>query len=97
MASLRRTSAYLSANAVLRLADMAPMLVRLSNAPAAAPKEGAMGDTSDLEARISELDREALDLAGTLGMPAPFSCPDCCILDQCAQRILSVFANWRLE
>jgi two-component system chemotaxis response regulator CheB len=68
---------YVAVDAVLRLADMAPMLVRLAHEPAAAPKEVAVGDTSNLEARISELDREVLDLADTLGVPAPFSCPDC--------------------
>lgn len=68
---------YVALDAVLRLAEIAPMLVRLTNEPAPAPKEIAVDDHIDLEARISQLDRDALERADTLGVPAPFSCPDC--------------------
>jgi two-component system chemotaxis response regulator CheB len=76
--SMPRTARrYVAVDAVLRLADIAPMLVRLAQEPVATPKEEAMGDTTDKEAKITELDQEALEQADTLGVPAPFSCPDC--------------------
>jgi two-component system, chemotaxis family, protein-glutamate methylesterase/glutaminase len=76
--SMPRTARrYVAVDHVLRLADIAPMLVRLAHTPADAPKEEAMGDTIDQEAKITELDQGALEQADTLGTPVPFSCPDC--------------------
>jgi two-component system chemotaxis response regulator CheB len=76
--SMPRTARrYVAVDAVLRLADIAPMLMRLTHEPAVTTKDGAMDDHLELEAKISELDREALEQADTLGVPAPFSCPDC--------------------
>jgi two-component system chemotaxis response regulator CheB len=68
---------YVAVDAVLRLADIAPLLVQLTRAPVAAAKEHAMADHVDLEANISALDQDALEQADTLGVTAPFSCPDC--------------------
>src|SRR3954453_3569729 len=54
--SMPRTARrYVAVDAVLRLADMAPTLVRLAHTPTAAPKEEAIGDTIDQEANITEL------------------------------------------
>jgi len=68
---------YVSVDAVLRLADIAPMLMQLAHEPVASTKEIAMDDHLELEANISALGQEALEQADTLGVPAPFSCPDC--------------------
>jgi two-component system, chemotaxis family, protein-glutamate methylesterase/glutaminase len=76
--SMPRTARrYVAVDAVLRLTDIAPMLVRLAHKPVAAPKEIAVGDTIDQEANITELDQDALNQADRLGVPVPFSCPDC--------------------
>ena len=53
------------------------MLVWLAHTPMAATEERAVEDHLDLEASISALDQPALEQADTLGVPAPFSCPDC--------------------
>jgi two-component system chemotaxis response regulator CheB len=73
----RTAQRYVAIDAVLRLVDIAPMLVRLTHEPVAAAKENATGDHLDLEASISALDQAALEQADTLGVLAPFSCPDC--------------------
>jgi len=76
--SMPRTAGrYVAIDAVLQLNEIAPLLVRLAHTPVAATKEIAVGDQLDLEAKISQLDQEALDQADSLGVPAPFSCPDC--------------------
>lgn len=68
---------YVNVDAVLSVAEIPPMLVYLVNELVEVEGEGPMSDNIELEARISELDREALQQADTLGTPAPFSCPDC--------------------
>ena len=76
--SMPRTARrYVAVDAVLRLADIAPVLMRLAHEPVVAPKEIAVGDTIDQEADITKLDQDALEQADRLGVPAPFSCPDC--------------------
>src|SRR5215213_520951 len=65
--SMPRTALrYVAADAVLRLADIAPRLVQLAHTPVAAPKEIAVDETTDQEAKITELDRAALGQADTL-------------------------------
>src|SRR5207253_4592282 len=52
-------------------------LVQLTREPVIEHKGAILEDRIDLEAGISELDREALNQADTLGALAPYSCPDC--------------------
>jgi two-component system chemotaxis response regulator CheB len=68
---------YVAVDAVCRLAEIPPLLVRLANTPADDEGARAMSEAMHVEANISGGDQEALQQAGTLGSPAPFSCPDC--------------------
>jgi two-component system chemotaxis response regulator CheB len=68
---------YVGVDAVCRLDDIAPLLVRLSSTPADDEGVLPMSEAMDAEANISGGDQEALQQAGTLGAPVPFSCPDC--------------------
>lgn len=68
---------YVAVDAVCRLAEIAPLLVRLANTPVDDEAVDSLVGISDMEARISEGDQEALQQAGRLGDPVPFSCPDC--------------------
>lgn len=64
---------------VVPAAELATLLVRLSNEQAAAPPEDAMNDDEQtgIEVRIAA-EQNALE-AGVLklGVPSPFTCPDC--------------------
>lgn len=68
---------YVKVDAVLPVSAMAPFLAKMVAEPvieeAAFPHDGR----GELEARITAMDHDALQQADTLGVPSPFSCPDC--------------------
>jgi len=66
---------YVDVDAALELSDIPQMLARLAHERVEPESEAPMPE--DLEADISELDREALERSSSLGTPVPFSCPDC--------------------
>jgi two-component system chemotaxis response regulator CheB len=68
---------YAHVDAVRALAEIPPMLGRLAHEPITLAEEVPMSEQLDLEAGISEMDRDALQRADQLGTPSPFSCPDC--------------------
>lgn len=68
---------YVEVDAALALVDIPPLLVRLAHQQPDPESEVPMSEQLDLEAGISEMDREAIERADTLAKPAPFSCPDC--------------------
>jgi two-component system chemotaxis response regulator CheB len=68
---------YVEVDAVVSLSELPLLLLRLGREPVEEWKEAPMADKTDIEAGISEMDREALQRADTLGTPSVFSCPDC--------------------
>jgi two-component system chemotaxis response regulator CheB len=68
---------YVTMDAVVSLDELPQLFVRLASKAVNDQKGEAMPDRIDLEAGISEMQRDALDHAEEFGSPAPFSCPDC--------------------
>jgi two-component system chemotaxis response regulator CheB len=68
---------YVTVDWVLPVAQIAPKLAQLAREPVGPGSEVAMSDSTNLEAGISEGDREALQRAEAFGPPVPYSCPDC--------------------
>lgn len=66
---------YVDVDLVLNAAQIPAALVRLADEQIEGGAD--MSDNTDLEANISGMDAEALNQAETLGVPVPFSCPDC--------------------
>jgi two-component system chemotaxis response regulator CheB len=61
----------------MKVADMPQLLLQLANQTV--KEEGAepMPEDMDLEANISDMDKQALEQADEFGALSPFSCPDC--------------------
>jgi two-component system, chemotaxis family, protein-glutamate methylesterase/glutaminase len=68
---------YVAVDAVCRIDELAPLLVRLANTPVDDEGASAMSETLDVEVNITAGEQEALQQAGHLGVPVPFACPDC--------------------
>jgi two-component system chemotaxis response regulator CheB len=68
---------YVAIDAVCRLGEIAPLLARLASTPVDDEGASAMSEAMDVEANIAAGNQEALQQAGNLGAPVPFSCPDC--------------------
>lgn len=66
-------------NYVVRAADLAALLVRLSQEPVAAPPEVAMDDDDKtrIEIRIAAAENALHAGVMQLGSPTPYTCPDC--------------------
>lgn len=68
---------YVDVDAVLSLAEIAPMLAHLAGEPAAERSDLPMDDDTDHAADILEMRPAALESAADQGVAVPFSCPDC--------------------
>jgi two-component system chemotaxis response regulator CheB len=68
---------YVDVDAVLTLAEIPPMLLRLAHEPAEAQAGAPVSSQLNLETGISEMDHDALQDANEGVLPSPFSCPDC--------------------
>jgi len=73
---------YVNVDHVARLDDIPPLLTRLAQETTSDEEEDrVMANDEDrklqIESGIDALDQDAIESAGKLGTPAPFSCPDC--------------------
>lgn len=67
---------YVDVDIVCPLAELAPALLRLVHTDVGT-EEAPMDDRTEIEVGISNMERAALEQAGQIGTPSPFSCPDC--------------------
>lgn len=71
---------YVKVDYVRPLEAIAPLLMEIAATEVGAGEKSVMGQEKaklELENDISAMDKEALQHGGELGVPTPFSCPDC--------------------
>lgn len=62
---------------ILRISDMAPVLVELAGKPVQEEEVGAVSKEMEIESDIAELEVGAMQTSDRPGTPSPFACPDC--------------------
>lgn len=62
---------------VLKIAEIAPLLVQLANQPIETPEVEAVPSEMEIETDMAELELEAMQKSERPGKPSPYGCPDC--------------------